>query len=362
MRILKITMLLFVLLGCSPSMEAATPTQTQTPTMEPTPLPSPTATATEIPNIQFMNRPAEENLRVLNYNVLWDSIFPDGDPDNHPWRNTDKSQAFRRLLAAIQPDIACLQEINTLRDPADVSAIFDEVLPLLDGERWRAVKGTDNVIVSRFDLLLDGYQLKLSAEAAALVDLPDAIYGQTDLYMICAHFKSAGSLFDIATRQLEADLLISQVRDFKTAGGRIDLPLGTPFILLGDFNVYDTDPHYHLTTLLTGDIVNEDKYGADVNPDWDDTDLSDALPSHNGRGELFYTWRNDAEVFAPYPLDRIVYSDSVLLIANQFILNTMLLTVGELALLGLEADDVVINVEKGNYDHFPMVVDFVIVP
>jgi hypothetical protein len=297
----------------------------------------------------------------MNYNVLWDSIFPDGDPDNHHWRSADKTQAFRRLLAAIQPDIACLQEINPQRDPEDVSAIFDEVLPLPDGQRWRVVMGGDNVIVARFDLLWDGYQLPLSPEAAALVDLPDAVYGQTDLYMICAHFKSAGTSGDIAQRQREADLLMSQVRDFRTPGGRIDLPLGTPFILLGDFNVYDTDPHYHLTTLLTGDIVNEDKYGLDVVPDWDDTSLTDAIPSHNGEGKLFYTWRNDSDVFAPYPLDRIVFADSVLLIANQFILNTMLLSTQELALLGLEADDVVINVGTGTYDHLPMVVDFLVV-
>jgi hypothetical protein len=39
----------------------------------------------------------------------------------------------------------------------------------------------------------------------------------------------------------------------------------------------------------------------------------------------------------------------------------MLLSTQELALLGLEADDVVINVGTGTYDHLPMVVDFLVV-
>ena len=307
-----------------------------------------------------MTRPQGMVIRVLNYNILWDAIFPDDDPNNHIWRDVDKSEAFRRILRAIRPDIACLQEINPMRDPADVGAIFDEELPLADGRLWQVVKSGDNYIVARFNLQQNGFALRVNFEVSARVDLPDTIFGDADLYMVCAHFKSGGGQANIDERQRQADLVMSQVREFRTAGGRIKLPFGTPYLLLGDFNVYDTDPHYHLTTLLSGDIVNEDQFGVDVLPDWDDSSLADALPTHNGAGQLDYTWRSDGSGFAPYALDRILYSDSVMLIVNKFILNTTLLSAQELSAFGLSADDVVIKLASGYYDHFPMVVDFVI--
>ncbi|MDH3944146.1 MAG: endonuclease/exonuclease/phosphatase family protein, partial [Anaerolineae bacterium] len=241
------------------------------------------------------------------------------------------------------------------------AAIFDDALPLPDGAQWNAINAKDNLILARYPLQLEGYQIPGLPQATALIDLPDEAYGETDLYMICAHFKSGGALGDIFARQRQADTLIAQVRDFKTPGDNIDLPSGTPFILLGDFNVYDSDPAAHLTTMLTGDIDDEDKYGPDIAPDWDGTPLADALPFHNGGDRLTYTWRNDMEPFAPGPLDRILYSDSVLAIANAFVLNTMLLGPAELAALGLHAEDVMVQPARGNYDHLPIVVDFVLV-
>ncbi len=129
-------------------------------------------------------------------------------------------------------------------------------------------------------------------------------------------------------------------------------------MVLGDFNIYDTDPAEHLTTLLTGDIDNEDQYGPDVQPDWDGTSLADAYPSHNGLGVDFYTWRNDDGASNPGALDRIIFSDSALAVTNAFVLNTALLSSSALAAAGLHADDVVLNPATGYYDHLPLVVDF----
>jgi hypothetical protein len=177
-----------------------------------------------------------------------------------------------------------------------------------------------------------------------------------DLYLICAHFKSGGNLGDILLRGRQADVIMAHVGDFTTVGGELDLEPGTPFVILGDFNVYDTDPARHLRTLLQGDIDDEDRYGGDVQPDWDGTALADARPSHNGLGLEFYTWRNDFEPFLPGELDRVIYSDSALAVADAFVLNTELLADEALSAHGLQRQDVLL--EPGHYDHLPLVVDF----
>jgi endonuclease/exonuclease/phosphatase family metal-dependent hydrolase len=190
----------------------------------------------------------------------------------------------------------------------------------------------------------------------ALVDLPDAEYKQ-DVYLICAHFKSAGGLANIQARQAHADAIIGWIDDIQTPGGEIDLPTGTPIMVLGDLNVYDTDPAHHLVTLLSGDIRDEGKYGGDISPDWDNTDLADALPRHNGTGAETYTWRDDTQEFNPGELDRILYTDSVLRVEGAFVLDTTVMTEGELKSAGLEAGDVALDLTTGRYDHLPLVVD-----
>ena len=237
----------------------------------------------------------------------------------------------------------------------------------LDSEEpWQVAIERDNVIATRFGLHEKGYELATGSvrpdllQAAALVDLPEDQYGSIDLYMICSHFKAAGTLGDILLRNRQADAIMYAVRDFKTPGDEIDLEPGTPFVILGDFNIYDTDPHLHLRTLVRGDIYDESRFGEDIQPDWDDTALTDLLPSHNGLGDEYYTWRNDMDPFNAGPLDRIIYSDSVLEVANAFVLNTMSLSDQALEALGLQRDDIALDSVAGYYDHLPLVVDFIL--
>jgi endonuclease/exonuclease/phosphatase family metal-dependent hydrolase len=312
--------------------------------------------------IDFLSKGSNEHIRVMSFNVNWDSIFPDGDPQNDKWREFSKGAEFIRILKAVKPDILCLQEINPIRNPQQIGSILDETLPLGEGATWQAHKGHDNFIAARFDLTMEANKLGHSGritnfgQAMALVDLPDEDF-EEDIYLICTHFKSGGGLENVRARQEHADGLIEWVGDIKIPGGRIDLQMGTPFILLGDFNVYDTDPAHHLTTLLTGDIKDENRYGRDIEPDWDETSLADAMPLHNGVGEELYTWRDDTQEFNPGVLDRILFTDSVLVIENTFVLNTSTMTVEELEAAGLERADVMLDFETGQYDHLPLVVD-----
>jgi endonuclease/exonuclease/phosphatase family metal-dependent hydrolase len=313
--------------------------------------------------IEFLEKASPELIRVMSFNVGWDSIFPDDDPQNNRFRQDSSGPEFVRILKAVEPDIICLQEINPVRDSQQVGDILDAALPLDKGRKWQTYSGQDNVIAARFDLGMEVDQLISSGSvtnfghAMALVDLPDSKY-ENNLYLICAHFKALGGQTNVQARQEHADAIISWVGDAKTPGGKIDLPPGTGIVVLGDFNVYDTDPAHHLTTLLTGDIEDEEKYGQDIMPDWDETGLADAMPRHNGLGEDVYTWRDDTQEFNPGALDRILYTDSVISANNAFVLNTTIMTEEELAAVGLMAGDVTLDPETGRYDHLPLSVDF----
>jgi endonuclease/exonuclease/phosphatase family metal-dependent hydrolase len=305
---------------------------------------------------------APDAVRVLSFNPYWDSIFPDTIPEDQFVPRYDKAAAFRRIAAATAPDLFCLQEIAPARDPRQVAGILDEVLPLASSG-WQVQQGQDTVIASRYPLSLRdtvlvyrgvGYSL---GHAMALVDLPDERYDH-DLYVICAHFMSQGGEENIAARQAHADRIIAWLADARSPGGEVDLPPGTPFLVLGDLNVYDTDPAHHLTTLLTGDVSDEERFGPDAPPDWDGTDLGDVLPRHNGSGDETYTWRDDTQQFNPGVLDRILYSDSALTLVSSFVLNTATLDAATLAAAGLEAADVALDLAAGNYDHLPLVADF----
>jgi len=359
----------------APSVPTAPPTKLAEPDPSPTVIEQPPPTDTPIPEaaaeprsdyIEFMERPTLESIRVMVYNVNWDSIFPDDDPKNHDFRDFNRVDAFARVMKAIRPDVVCLQEINYLRGSQELGNFLANAIGSVPDQTWQVANVRDNVIATRFDLVEKGYELEKGnvrlnlSQAAALIDLPDERYGDTDLHVICSHFKAGGQYGDILERATQADAIMAYVRDFKTPGGELDLRPGTPFLILGDFNVYETDPHLQLQTLVSGDISNEDRYGEDLQPDWDESPLEDLVPSHNGLGEVFYTWRNDGEPFEPGILDRVLYSDSVLEVENAFILNSMLLSDEALASLGLRVDDVMLDALSGYYDHLPIVVDFVI--
>lgn len=340
---------------------SASPTATLRPSATPTPTPTRSAYS------DFFARANAQSLRVMSFNVNWDSIFPDDDPMNHDLRSTNRVDAFVRIMQAIQPDVICLQEINYLRATADMEAFITEILGGPD-KAWYVVKARDNLIASRFPLVREGYEMDPPPlpdnlkQAAALVDLPDDLYGSTDLYLVCSHFKASGGTTNILQRQQQADVLMAHMRDAMTPGDTIDLPVNTPYLLVGDYNLYDTDPANHLWTMLRGEIYNDGRFGPDFVPDWDGTGLRDPRPSHSGLGEDFYTWRNDASGFNPGAYDRILYTDSVLFAENTFILNTTLLADDVLATYGLEFSDVLLDGQPGIFDHLPVVVDFILIP
>ncbi|QDV91902.1 Endonuclease/Exonuclease/phosphatase family protein [Phycisphaerae bacterium RAS2] len=305
----------------------------------------------------FLDRQWPSDLRVADYNVNWDSIFPDNDPNNHSFRCCNKVAEFRRLIAAINPDIMTLQEINGSRPVTDVTAIFNTVLPLPGGASWHGAIGYNNVIVSRWPLSMIATQTTPAGNlprVMALVDLPNDRFAR-DLYIINEHFKCCEGAANDLRRQIQADSIINWMRDARTAGGSITLSTGTPMLVIGDLNIVGSlNP---LNTVLCGNISDNGTYGPDSPPDWDGSCSVDGHPLHNITGPEDYTWRDDGSNFDPGRLDFAIFTDSALSVAKKLILNTVTMTQADRDANGLQLNDVLLD-PPGYYDHLPLVVDF----
>lgn len=164
------TLVLAVLLGCV----AALPATAQTGT--------------------FIDRDRATDLRIVSYNVLWNTIFPGENPT--------QAAKFERVVQAIDADIWNLQEIGPDNNPSnptddDVVALMNTIMPLPDGATWYGHQSWDNVIVSKYPLTMLATDTipepSSTSVAMALVDLPDAQFS-TDFYLMNTHFKCCGGV------------------------------------------------------------------------------------------------------------------------------------------------------------------------
>jgi endonuclease/exonuclease/phosphatase family metal-dependent hydrolase len=309
----------------------------------------------------FLSRASDGSfdLRVMSWNVWKGSILP---PDGV------RQESFKRIVHAVKPDVVCLQEVPGSK-AKELSEMMDSLLPLGEGIRWHVHShpNTDNVVLSRYPLRRGEHELIIPlgplfgnislGHVMCLVDIPDP-FNTPDVYLICAHVLSGRN---ISARERHTDSIARWLRGLIRQNERSSLPVGTPIVILGDLNVYGgqpDDPARHLTTLLTGDIVDENTFGPDFAPDWDGTRLVEVKPRHNAWEKDYYTWRLDKDTFPPDALDRIIYTDSALTVRKSFVLNTMLMTEGELRESGLMTSDVLKAGKAGDFDHIPLVVDF----
>lgn len=314
------------------------------------------------PTGTFLDRAPEADLRLMDYNVLWNTLFEE--------ESAQGAAKFARLVRALDPDILTLQEIGLPswkreQDPqardwkaADVVRLMNKIQPPPPSGTWYAHQAYDNVIVSKYPLRMSASNTRPRGQrqqALALVDLPDATFA-LDFYVMNNHYKCCGGEDNDPQRQQQSDAIIAWLRDARTPGGAIDLPPGTAIAVTGDLNI--VGGFQPVQTLLNGDIRDEARYGEDFPPDWDDTALADLHPRHNIDGADDYTWRNDNDQWAPGRIDFIIYTDSVLEVAKKFVLNTTTMTDEDLRAAGLERFDVTVDNEGKEFDHLPLVVDF----
>ena len=279
-------------------------------------------------------------LRVMNWNVLNDGLL---DPS--------REQSFARIFQAINPDIIAFNEMWN-STTSQIQSKLNNILPLQTGS-WNAVKLDDgNITASKYPILQNWLVYPGQRITASLIDLPERF--SKDILVINCHYKCCGGAANDETRQREADATIAFILDAKTPGGVINLPEQTPFVILGDLNLVGN--RQQLITLVTGEIINTPLFGNGEPPDWDNTDLEDLLSMQTDK-RTAYTWRDDPNSFPPGRLDYQIYSNSVINVEKDFVLQTEVMSQTRLNQYGLQLLD-----SRTASDHFPKVSDISINP
>lgn len=300
------------------------------------------------PKPEFIARRQPDDLRMICYNVQH-KILPSEDPS--------QAAKFARIVQSLEPDILALQEVSASTTQA--INLLNGILPNDEGPTWYAfLASTGDMILSKYPLSMTSMFTVPQGDknlAMALIDLPDARF-PNDLYLMNNHYKCCGADDNDVRRQWQSDAMIAWMKNAREPGGIIDLPVGTAMSVVGDLNmVHSNQPG---ATLLNGDILDQSYYGPDSAPDWDGSMNADASPAHNDREPYDYTWRNDSSIYAPSRMDRVTWTDSVLESPHSYVLNTTLMSPGELAATGLDALDVTNDLAGIYFDHLPVVVDF----
>jgi endonuclease/exonuclease/phosphatase family metal-dependent hydrolase len=278
------------------------------------------------------------HIRLLTWNTLFDGLL-----------DVDRRPHFKQVLAALKPDIITFNECWDMT-AQQAASLVNEALPLGNFQSWKSAKLVDgNITVSRWPILENwafypGHRLH-----ASLIDLPNDQYDK-DFLVINGHLRCCSAN---AERQLEVDAFANFIQDAKSPGGEIELPEGTPFVLSGDMNLVGWRQQY--TTLVSGDIVNNNVFGNDAPLDWDGTDLLDVLALQADQ-RMAHTWQEEGSQYPPSRLDFQFCSNSVLEMKKAFVLNTAIMPPDRLDLYGLESDNTFLAA-----DHLPLVADFEVI-
>ncbi|NNE05350.1 MAG: endonuclease/exonuclease/phosphatase family protein [Xanthomonadales bacterium] len=313
------------------------------------------------PGGEFLQHKAADGFqfRIMSWNVRVQLML------SEPERRIDDIARFAR---AVQPDIIVLQEVMVTGIYEKLMSVMNDIAPPGPDQRWYFHWASDNAVLSRYPLAQREQQLVAPyafptfpeykyGQAVAVVDFPDELTAQ-DLFLVAMHNKSGVGEENIRLQQMQSDSVVKAVRERIKQGQEQSLPPGTPVIVAGDMNVIAGEPALHFKTLISGDIADEETWGADHPMDWDGSGLADAKPSHNNRGVHHYTWRQDSTPFPPGRFDRILYTDSVLQYVHGFVLNTTLMNDAILERLGLNWADSLWQGNAGDFDHLPVIADF----
>ena len=291
-----------------------------------------------------LTRFQQSDVRVLTYNV-----------QNHKYNVFENEQMHARLervLKALDPDIIAFQHTHT---DSSVDSLITNWFP---DDVWHRMghygppgvyrNPSDKVVFSKYPILQYEYDfIPIQSMSACLIDTRKEL--GTNLLLINTHLW-AYSQNDFR-RQQAADEFIQVMREWRSGHGPFPLEDNTPFMVLGDFNMYGRGRV--LRTLVNGDIWDETAYGQDFLPDWDATPIADLFSLHT-HIRMGYTWHRDDLSFAPGKLDYILYSDSNIEIGNHFILNTPAMPETDLTKYNLQSQDTEFISE-----HMPHVADIV---
>lgn len=269
------------------------------------------------------------DLRITTQNVTQDG----------PW-TTGYGERFGRMYQAVAPEILNFQEIYG-HTHVETRNMVESWLPSGPEEMWYSMGNSDCHTVSRYPLAGVWF---LDDNLVVLLDTTPVL--GTKLLIINAHLPCCD--YDEG-RQYEVDRILWFLRDAVTEGGSVTLEEDTAILITGDMNFIGLSQQ--LTSLLTGDIVDEATHGPDFNPDWDGTDLTNLI-SRMTEKRTAYTWRKDWSYYWPGHLDYMIYSDSVIQPGNHYIVYTPEMSADSLAANGLLSNDSYVS------DHLVVCADF----
>jgi endonuclease/exonuclease/phosphatase family metal-dependent hydrolase len=268
------------------------------------------------------------DIRFLSYNVLRDNLF---DPGLQP--------SFKRIFTAIKPDVVGLCEIYD-NNAVKVGQFLESVMPSAAGQKWYTDEVNPDIrLASRYPIL---ERVALDGNGVFVID----IKGKKWLYVV-AHLPCCDNEI---TRQREVDKIMGFIRDVRYGIASVNVPQNTPIVICGDMNLVGLREQQQ--TFITGNIINNGTYGPDFNPDWDESNLEDAVPFTTNQAAT-YTWFSESGSYSAGRLDYFFYTGSVMKLTNSFALMTRNLTTTQLSVTGLKTEDVLIA-----SDHLPLVADF----
>jgi len=287
-------------------------------------------------NVSYsINKTNKNHLRIISYNIERDRLFLDANKEAH-----------KRIFKATQPDIIGFQEIykHTAEETAN---LIEEFLPSSGEEKWYySSTESDIKVVSRFPIK---QSFAIDGNSAFLIDMTNKY--NCSLLFIDAHPPCCNNN---DARQKEIDHFISFIREAKKDGGNLTLDKNTPIVIVGDMNLVGFKEQQ--TTLITGNIINNDLYGEPFLPDWDNTFLQDSKPLTTNMPATF-TWYDEGSSYNPGRLDYVVFTNSVMKTVNNYVLFTRALPQDTLTQYNLQSNDV-----TAVADHLPVIVDFELLP
>ena len=276
-----------------------------------------------------LERKHEDDIRIVTYNT-WNDGFLDEERQPH----------FKRIIQALDPDVIALQE------HWDWDEIDDIIQSWFPDEPWYASwTHRDMVVLSRFSIIDDASLISSGRTMGALLDTEEEL--GKNLLIVNSHLSCCANNED---RQQQVDEFLSVWREWiSNENGPFNLEDETPFVHVGDFNFVGY--RQQVETIRIGDVVDENEYGEDFLPDWDNTAVVDLFSRHTHK-RMGYTWRSDGSSFNPGKLDYIFYSDATIDTGRHFTLNTLAMEEATLMEYGLEWDDT-----QEASDHLPRVFD-----
>ncbi len=279
--------------------------------------------------LETLSKESNDLVRVLAYNVLRDNLH---DPALF--------SEYNRILKAIQPDIIGFSEIYN-HTSAQTRLLVERILPSeLGGQWYHSSVSPDIHLISRYPILRTQ---RINGNGAFVLDMGEG----KNLLVIVTHLPCCEN--DVG-RQQEVDNIMSFLRSVRFGISSLNIPVRTPYIIMGDKNFVGNARQ--LKTLITGDIFDNTSFGIDYKPDWDNTDLEDAIPMTTGL-PMSYTWPGSTSSFSAGRLDYIIYTGSELTLKKSFALQSSSLSSQVLDKYNINISDT----DRAS-DHLPLIGDF----